>query len=370
MAKVKAAYNYSYNYEGQKISFKKDEEFQLLTKSNKDWWQVRRWLDGSAQDIYVPAVYVKEVDAVVAPVVKKEHDPTYMNLDDLKIPKSYESQNGKTADKSPEAAPVVLSKPKSNSSFKKNSLDRNKAVSAHAQVERKTSSEKASLEGSTQSNGLNPARPVSPSMLQKLSKPVSPVAPASNLVVSEGGGGGGGGGGPGQVLSLKRNEIIAPPVSTKPRSKSNIDAAGTFTESSLDSGSRNIQRQISGGVSSTKGKVPPPVKSKLRLQKQPVARPVSCITPGTDTENAGSKPGFMENAESSKPIVSQLSSVLLKKNPHLAASEHKALVKSSSVEQPFASRAAAGLFSGDGLSKSVDMKTLQSPTEAQRSWVS
>ena len=76
MAKVRAAYSYSYNYEGKEISFKKDEEFQLLVKSNKNWWQVRRWMDGSAQDIYVPAVYIKEVEATGPAVVKDEKDPT------------------------------------------------------------------------------------------------------------------------------------------------------------------------------------------------------------------------------------------------------------------------------------------------------
>lgn len=78
MAKVKAAYNYSYDYEGSQITFRIGEEFQLLSKANKDWWQVRRWKEGEAQDIYVPAVYMKEVNAV-----KPTIDPLYENAADL-----------------------------------------------------------------------------------------------------------------------------------------------------------------------------------------------------------------------------------------------------------------------------------------------
>ena len=82
MAKVRAAYNYSYNYEGIEISFKKGEEFQLLTKSNQDWWQVRRSMEGFTQDIYVPAVYVKEINEEMQPA-KTEDNPVYSTLSDL-----------------------------------------------------------------------------------------------------------------------------------------------------------------------------------------------------------------------------------------------------------------------------------------------
>ena len=58
---IKAVYNYSYDYEGIKVAFRKGEEFQLLQKTNQEWWLVRRWKSGSAQDFYVPAVYVKEI---------------------------------------------------------------------------------------------------------------------------------------------------------------------------------------------------------------------------------------------------------------------------------------------------------------------
>ncbi len=78
MATVKALYNYSYDYEGSKITFQIGEEFQLLSKANTDWWHVRRWTDGIARDIYVPAVYVKED-------IKKEVEvnPTYENVAEL-----------------------------------------------------------------------------------------------------------------------------------------------------------------------------------------------------------------------------------------------------------------------------------------------
>ena len=77
MAKVKALYSYTYDYEGSKISFKCGDEFLLLAKVNNDWWHVRRWIDlGCAQDIYIPAVYVKEVG--------EEENPLYQNTAELK----------------------------------------------------------------------------------------------------------------------------------------------------------------------------------------------------------------------------------------------------------------------------------------------
>ena len=77
MAKVKALYSYTYDYEGSKISFKCGDEFQLLAKVNNDWWHVRRWINQGSQDMYIPAVYVKEVGEV-------EENPLYQNMADLK----------------------------------------------------------------------------------------------------------------------------------------------------------------------------------------------------------------------------------------------------------------------------------------------
>lgn len=324
MAKVRAAYNYSYNYEGKKISFKKDEEFQLLTKSNKDWWQVRRWQDGNAQDIYVPAVYVKEVEDTLT-AVKEADEATYMNLDDLKIPQSYENGTKGAGEKLPEGL-TVQSKPRSESSVKKSSLERNKPP-----LEKESSSDNDNAESmptSVRTNGLNPGRPVSPSMLRRLSNK------GSTPEAQPGG-------------SLKRGEQLGPPpVSTKPRSKTS--ASDVPETSPFDSGSR-IQRQTSGGAA--KSKVPPPVQSKPKPQKVPVARPVSCMAPGAELEGAG-KPA--EGVEGSRPIVSELSNVLLKKNPHFAG-DHKPLLKTSSSGAMVESGKTG--FRGDGLSKSLDARS-------------
>ena len=318
MSKVKAAYNYSYNYEGKKISFKKDEEFQLLNKSNKDWWQVRRWMDGAAQDIYVPAVYVKEVEGSVT-AVKEAADPTYMNLDDIKVPKSHENGT-KSASLDRTTSPVVSNKPKARNSFKRNnSLDRTNTQSPSGiSSERRSSADEEGdrgLSSSLKSNGLNTVRPISPGMLRRLNKGFN----ASGL---EGG----------QGSSLKRGENLGPPppVSTKPRSKSTTVDAG---ESSLDiSGVRNMNRQTSGGQvpGAGKGKVPPPVLTKPRPQKVATmgvsARPASCMVPGMEKPIGG---GAVE--ATGRPIVSELSNVLLKKKPHLAG-EHMALGKTSSLD--------------------------------------
>lgn len=80
MPEVVALYKYSYLYEGKTITFKKGERFQLLDKPNGDWWHVRRWQEvGQAEDIYVPANYVKEEE------VKEEEkaNPLYENMSDL-----------------------------------------------------------------------------------------------------------------------------------------------------------------------------------------------------------------------------------------------------------------------------------------------
>ena len=76
MAKVKALYSYTYDYEGSQISFCCGDEFQLLAKVNNDWWHVRRWISQGPQDLYIPAVYVKEVG--------QEDNPLYQNMEDLK----------------------------------------------------------------------------------------------------------------------------------------------------------------------------------------------------------------------------------------------------------------------------------------------
>ena len=79
MASVKALYSYSYQYDGAEISFVQGDEFKLLSKASKEWWHVRRWREGVAQDIYVPANYVAEVEE--APVA--DENPTYENLEEV-----------------------------------------------------------------------------------------------------------------------------------------------------------------------------------------------------------------------------------------------------------------------------------------------
>ena len=81
MAEVVALYKYSYVYEGKTITFKKGEKFQLLDKPNGDWWHVRRWHEeGKAEDIYVPANYVKEEEK---PKEENTAAPLYENMSDL-----------------------------------------------------------------------------------------------------------------------------------------------------------------------------------------------------------------------------------------------------------------------------------------------
>ncbi len=314
MAKVKATYNYSYNYEGKKISFKKDEEFQLLSKSNTDWWQVRRYMDGSAQDIYVPAVYVKEVND--PPPEVNSPDPTYMNLDDIKVPASSDEGAKKPEPTSSHpVAPKVLNKPKNRPSFKR-ATHTPLARKDRAVVDDKEADDGKLTSPTHKSNGINPAKPVSPSMLRKLGR------------------GGGGAGlssshaqepsvlsgiqrnhstptpsGPGTVTSLPRSERLGPPpTSSKPRSKTNADV---FNDTS------NLS--VSGGAEGSKGKVQPPIQTKPKPGK--LRRPLSAI--GGDQDNPSGEAG-------GKPLVSELSNILMKKNPHLAG-EHKPLAGTKSL---------------------------------------
>ncbi len=369
MAKVKAAYNYSYNYEGKKISFKKDEEFQLLTKSNKDWWQVRRWMEGSAQDIYVPAVYVKEVEEEV--VMKIEDDPTYMNLSELQMKVAENGSGGGGAD-----PPTILTKPKKRSSIKRNTSMEKDKEKPH--FERGNSGD--SLEGALKTNGLNTSRPISPSMLRRLNQGKPPAAgnsplPQQPLQQAPQGAGSlkrGENFGPPNpgVSSVKKGENLGPPpVQTKPRSKSNV--AESAVESSLDSGPRGIARQ----TSNPKCKVPPPVQTKPRPQKSTAPRPMSCMSPGSELEGVG-RAALGENTEvggaAGKPIASVLSNVLLKMNPHLA-NEHKMLGKttSSGVVETSSSKAPGVVAAtSEGLSKSLDFRQVNSSQDTQQNRVS
>jgi len=48
-----------YRYQGQGMGFAKGELFILTSKTNKDWWAVRR---SNGQEGFVPANYVREVE--------------------------------------------------------------------------------------------------------------------------------------------------------------------------------------------------------------------------------------------------------------------------------------------------------------------
>ena len=63
MAKVKAIKKHSYSYGGERISFERGDEFQLVAKAGEKWLKVRRltdkrWTQGC---IYVPSQFMKEV---------------------------------------------------------------------------------------------------------------------------------------------------------------------------------------------------------------------------------------------------------------------------------------------------------------------
>ena len=118
---VIAQFKYSYEYEGKTISFKKGEEFQLLNKANKDWWQVRRWLeDGTCEMLYVPANYMKEKESEI----DSSSSHVYQNMSDLQ--KEYKKTKDLMEQKPPTAAASVpTAQPRRNlGRTKSNSLDR------------------------------------------------------------------------------------------------------------------------------------------------------------------------------------------------------------------------------------------------------
>lgn len=120
---VIAQFKYSYEYEGKTISFKKGEEFQLLNKANKDWWQVRRWLeDGTCEMLYVPANYMKEKESEI----DSSSSHLYENMSDLQ--REYKKTKEQMEQKPPTAAANVPTvQPRKNPPVgrtKSHSLDR------------------------------------------------------------------------------------------------------------------------------------------------------------------------------------------------------------------------------------------------------
>ena len=117
---VIAQFKYSYEYEGKTISFKKGEEFQLLNKANKDWWQVRRWLeDGTCEMLYVPANYMKEKEI--------ENDSSsshvYQNMSDL------QNEYKKTKEQMEQKPPTAAANPPTVQPRKKPPVGRTKSHS-------------------------------------------------------------------------------------------------------------------------------------------------------------------------------------------------------------------------------------------------
>lgn len=261
---VRAIYNYTYEYEGSKISFKKDDEFQLLAKSNSDWWHVRRWTsEGLAQDIYVPAVYVKEVK----PVKKENTNPTYENLAELQRrilnskDKAGTNGNGTAVDKGePKELPTVLSKPRRNSSKKKirdGAVDSNSSSSAasHKPLQRKTSQEIDSSASSKQ-NGISTGDGIPASLLQRLNQRQAPVS--------------------------KESVQVGPETSPKPRSKSVNEPKRPISPDAVESNTEPEMMSPTRQPGVGKARVPPPVLPKL---PKPVRdRPKSMVVTSPTSE--------------------------------------------------------------------------------------
>lgn len=62
MTAVLAKFDYSYTHGGKTISFKIGDRFSLINKANADWWHVKRHVSGGLEEIYVPVLYVEEVN--------------------------------------------------------------------------------------------------------------------------------------------------------------------------------------------------------------------------------------------------------------------------------------------------------------------
>ena len=63
MTAVLAKFDYSYVHGGKTISFKIGDRFSLIKKANSDWWHVKRDVhNGEVEEIYVPVLYVEEVE--------------------------------------------------------------------------------------------------------------------------------------------------------------------------------------------------------------------------------------------------------------------------------------------------------------------
>lgn len=298
MATVKALYDYSYDYEGSKITFRNGEEFQLLSKANNDWWHVRRWKEGVAQDIYVPAVYVKEEVKV-----EKDNNPTYENVAELlkkaKKSKAKPAFNDKmangldTRDDTP--PPAVGPKPGSDSgrSQMTSAKETNspKPSPKHKPKTRQLSGPKGGegREAESKPNGVPKSTPdvpevqyaePSPSTVRKGLKELSP--PTAGM----------------PVLGIRDGwkPGYALPVHAKPRSRSvNTEAAAQRNVSPPSEPTPNAPASPTGTapgpiVSSRTGRIPPPVLPKAKPSQRPKSMIVTSNSP-TEVEPQYDLPG-------------------------------------------------------------------------------
>jgi hypothetical protein len=268
MAKVKALYSYTYDYEGSKISFNCGDEFQLLAKVNNDWWHVRRWFNQCSQDIYIPAVYVKEVG--------DDENPLYQNMAELK--KQVEDFKKKASSTPP---PPTARKPK----LDRTGSDKKNKIAAAARVAADVSSPEHKTE--TESVADRAKRIAKNLQARKSEEELFPVPRAGSVSMliapkrsqstkrEEGSSS--------PKLGLKPNEVGGPvanllAIASKPRSRSiNVRPGEQRDKDSASPPDLHRADTAPPGKSLTapaKGKLPPPVLPK---GERKVNRPKSMV---------------------------------------------------------------------------------------------
>lgn len=70
---IEVEFDYEYKAKDKLISIRQGECYQLVRKTNEDWWQVRR--EEGAKAFYVPAQYVREVRRALMPPPKPRAKP-------------------------------------------------------------------------------------------------------------------------------------------------------------------------------------------------------------------------------------------------------------------------------------------------------
>ena len=274
MARVKALYSYAYDYEGSKISFKCGDEFQLLAKVNNDWWHVRRWIQQGSQDIYIPAVYVKEVG--------EDTDPLYQNTAELR--KQMEEFKKKESSTPP---PPTARKPKHD----RTGSEKNKAVARQDVPLGSHAPENKPETGSV----ADRAKKLVENLQAKKTEEEDAIPRTGSVLV------------PKRSLSTRRDEGASSPqksalldggavstqltVASKPRSRSiNVRPGERKEEDSVNLTNSHRADSPAGGKSLGKVKLPPPVLPKVNKSQHPTKlnRPKSMVmispTEGQSTE--------------------------------------------------------------------------------------